>query len=133
MAISWFYFYCCNCLHSDSECWISFVNWFWHLIIGNRSIVLNFYQERPVFALKIHPRPQRPTKGRKVQNFLCYYRSIQCKIIYKCEYNTKKYVFKNQKFSFSTSYNLKLNNCNLTIFEARDKLHLPIHDCLIIG
>ena len=44
-------------LHSDSGCWNSFGNWFWHLIVGNMSIVLNFYQKRPFFALKNHPRP----------------------------------------------------------------------------
>ena len=43
--------------HSDSGCWNSFGNWFWHLIVGNMSIVLHFYQERPFFALKNHPRP----------------------------------------------------------------------------
>jgi hypothetical protein len=32
--------------------------------VGNRSIVLNFYQQWPVFALKIHPRPQRPMKAK---------------------------------------------------------------------
>ena len=52
-------------IHSDSDCWISFGNWFWHLIVGNRSIVLNFYQQRPVFALKNHPRPQRPKRPMK--------------------------------------------------------------------
>ena len=28
-------------------------------IVGNISIVLNFYQKRPIFALKKYPRPQR--------------------------------------------------------------------------
>ena len=51
--------------HSVSKCPISFGNWFWHLIVGNRSIVLNFYQQRPVFALKNHPRPQRPKRPMK--------------------------------------------------------------------
>jgi hypothetical protein len=34
--------------------------------------VLNFYQQRPVFALEIHPRPLRPKgpmKAKKGQNF----------------------------------------------------------------
>jgi hypothetical protein len=30
--------------------------------------VINFYQQRPVFAFKIYPRPQRPKKASKVQN-----------------------------------------------------------------
>ena len=54
-----------NIYHSVSKCPISFGNWFWHLIVGNRSIVLNFYQQRPVFALKNHPRPQRPKRPMK--------------------------------------------------------------------
>ena len=36
--------------HSDSGCWNSFGNCFWYLIVGNMSIVLNFYQQRPFFA-----------------------------------------------------------------------------------
>ena len=48
----------CTASHSDSKCLISFAICFWHLNVGNRSIVLNFYQQRPVFALKIHPRPK---------------------------------------------------------------------------
>jgi Na+-transporting NADH:ubiquinone oxidoreductase subunit NqrB len=36
--------------HGELKCRISFGNWFWHLIVGNMSIVLNFYQQRPVFA-----------------------------------------------------------------------------------
>jgi hypothetical protein len=39
----------CHC-HSESKCLISFRNWFWHLIVATRSIRLNFYQKRPVFA-----------------------------------------------------------------------------------
>ena len=52
-------------MHSDLKWPITFGNWFWHLIVGNRSIVLNFYQQRPVFALKNHPRPQRPKRPMK--------------------------------------------------------------------
>ena len=53
--------------HTDSQCPIWFVNCFWHLNVGNRSIVLNFYLQRPVFALKIHPRPQRPKRPMKAK------------------------------------------------------------------
>ena len=35
--------------HSDLKCQITFGNWFWDPIVGNGSIVLNFYQKRPVF------------------------------------------------------------------------------------
>ena len=37
-------------IHSDSGWWNSFGNWFCHLIVGNMSIVLNLYQQRPFFA-----------------------------------------------------------------------------------
>ena len=37
-------------IQSDLKCTMTFGNWFWHFIVGNRSIVLNFYQQRPVFA-----------------------------------------------------------------------------------
>jgi hypothetical protein len=30
--------------------------------------VLNFYQQRPVFALKTHPRPQRPKRPMMAKN-----------------------------------------------------------------
>ena len=88
--------------HSDLKRLITFGNWFWHLIVGNRSIVLNFYQQRPVFALKNCPRPQRPKKANEGQqrpaksktlNFFVII-TIQCKIINKCKYNTKKMCFK---------------------------------------
>jgi hypothetical protein len=36
-------------------------------MVGNGSNVLNFYQQRPVFALKKYPRPQRPMKANKGQ------------------------------------------------------------------
>ena len=52
-------------IHSDLKCLITFGNWFWDLIVGNRSKVLNFYQQRPVFALKNYPRPQRPKRPMK--------------------------------------------------------------------
>ena len=60
--------------------------------------MLNFHQQRPVFALKNHPRPQRPKrpmkakKGHqrpKLQKIIDFINN-QCKIIYKCQYNTKK-------------------------------------------
>ena len=82
--------------HSDLECLGTFGNWFWDLIVGNKSIVLNFYQQRPVFALKNYPRPQRPkrpmkaNKGQqcpKLQIFFVII-TIQCKIINKCQYDT---------------------------------------------
>ena len=65
--------------HSDSKCLISFGNWFWHLIVENRSIVPNFYQQRPGFALKIvqgHKgqkgqwRPEKAIKGQNFKNSL---------------------------------------------------------------
>ena len=89
-------------VHSDLKCPITFGNWFWHLTVGNRPIVLNFYQQRPVFALKNCPRPQRPKKANEGQqrpaksktlNFFVII-TIQCKIINKCKYNTKKMCFK---------------------------------------
>ena len=39
-------------LHSELKFPITFGYWFWHLIVRNRSIALNFYQQRPVFAWK---------------------------------------------------------------------------------
>jgi hypothetical protein len=60
--------------------------------------VLNFYQQRPIFALKIHPRPLRPKRPMKVkkghqrpelQNIIDFI-NIQCKIINKWECNTVK-------------------------------------------
>ncbi len=87
--------------HSDSKCRISFAICFWHLNVGNRSIVLNFYQQRPVFALKIHPRPLRPKRPMKAKKGhqrpelqkLIDFINIQCKIINKWECNTKKICF----------------------------------------
>ena len=83
------------------ECPITFRNWFWHLIIGNRPIVLDFYQQRPVLALKNNPRPQRPKRPMKANkgqqspklqiSFVII--TIQCKIINKCQYGTKKMCF----------------------------------------
>ena len=51
--------------HSDLKCQITFGNGFWVLNGGNRSIVLNFYQKKLVFALKNYPRPQRPKRPMK--------------------------------------------------------------------
>ena len=64
--------------------------------------MLNFYQQRPVFALKKCPRPQRPKKAKEGQqrptksktlNFFVII-TIQCKIINKSKYNTKEMCFK---------------------------------------
>ena len=87
--------------HSELKCPISFENCFWHLIVANRSIVLNFYQKRPVFALKTHPRPQRPKRPMKANkgqqspktSKLFDIINIQCIIINKCECNTEKRCF----------------------------------------
>jgi hypothetical protein len=69
--------------------------------------VLNFYQQRPVFAIKIHPRPKRPMKAKKghqrpeLQKIIGFI-NIQCKNINKWECITKKKLFfKNWRFSFS--------------------------------
>ena len=56
---------CTSSLHTDLKCLVTFGNWFWDLIVGNSLIVLNFYQQRPVFALKNYPRPQRPKRPMK--------------------------------------------------------------------
>jgi hypothetical protein len=80
--------------------------------------MFNFYQKRPVFALKIHPRPQRPMKASKGQqrpakaikgqqrpakaskgqqrpaksktSKIFDIINIQCIIINKCKFNPKK-------------------------------------------
>ena len=97
--------------HSDLECLRTFGNWFWDLIVGNRSIMLNFYQQWPFFASKNYPRPQRPKRPMKANkgqqspklqiSFVII--TIQCKIINKCQYGTKKCVFKKSEiFIFTT-------------------------------
>ena len=99
------------CLHSVSKCPISFGNCFWHLIVGNRSIVLNFYQQRPVFALKNHPRPQRPKrpmKANKDQNSPKLQISLLLSLFnVKSSTNvnkvSEKCVFKKLKISISTT------------------------------
>ena len=63
--------------------------------------MLNFYQQRPVFALKNYPRPQRPKRPMKANkgqqspklqiSFVII--TIQCKIINKCQYDTKEMCF----------------------------------------
>ena len=53
--------------HSDLKCQITFGNGFWVLNGGSRSIVLNFYQKKLVFALKNYPRPQRPKRPMKAK------------------------------------------------------------------
>ena len=87
--------------HTDSKCRISFGDWFWHLIVENRSIVLNFHQQRPVSALKNHPRPQRPKRPMKAKkghqrpklSKIIDFINNQCKIINKLECHTKKKLF----------------------------------------
>ena len=61
---------------THSECRISFRNWFWHLIVANRSIMLNFYQKRPVFALKKSSKATKDKKASKVQNLKTLISSI---------------------------------------------------------
>ena len=51
------------------------------------SIVLNFYLQRPVFALKIRPRPKRPMKAKKSYqrpgpSKIIDFINIPCKIIH---------------------------------------------------
>ena len=98
-------------IHSDLKCPITFGNWFWHLIVGNRSIVLKSYQQRPVFASKNHPRPQRPKRPAKSKTSnLFVIITIQCKIINKCEYDYKRMCFlKNWNFHFHYINSLKLH------------------------
>ena len=62
--------------HSDLECLGTFGNWFWDLIVGNRSIMLRFLSAMAIFcfkklskAKKANEGQQRPTKASKVQNF----------------------------------------------------------------
>ena len=73
--------------------------------------MLEFYHQRPVFALKNHPRPQRPKrpmkakKGHqrpKLQKIIDFI-NIKCKIINKWEGNTEKNCFsKIENFHFIT-------------------------------
>ena len=63
--------------------------------------MLNFHQQRPVFALKNHPRPQRPKRPMKAKKGhqrpklpkIIDFINNQCKIINKWEYDTKKKLF----------------------------------------
>ena len=65
------------------------------------SILRNFYQKKLVFALKNYPRPQRPkrpmkaNKGQKSPKLQISFViiTIQCKIISKCQYDTKEMCF----------------------------------------
>ena len=50
-------------VHSAINWQFWFENCFWHLIIGNSSILFNFYQQRLVFAWKIHSRPTKTKKA----------------------------------------------------------------------
>jgi hypothetical protein len=67
--------------------------------------VLNFYQKRPVFALKNYPRPQRPKrpmKASKVQNFIFFVIiTINVKSSMNVNMILKNVFFKNLTFSFS--------------------------------
>jgi hypothetical protein len=78
--------------------------------------VLNFYQQRPVFALKIHPKPQRP-ELQKIIDFI----NIQCKIINKWECNTNKSCFSQiENLHFHNIKFLKLHfvkNIKIAIFK----------------
>ena len=105
--------------HSDLECLGTFGNWFWDLIVGNRSIMLNFYQQWPFFASKNYPRPQRPKRPMKANkgqqspklqiSFVII--TIQCKIINKCQCGKKNVFLKNLKFSFSLHKLLEITFC----------------------
>ena len=105
--------------HSDLECLITFGNWFWDLIVGNRSKVLNFYQQRPVFALKNYPRPQRPKrpmKANKGQQSPKLQISLLLSLFnVKSSINVnmilKKVFLKNLKFSFSLHKLLEITFC----------------------
>ena len=103
--------------HSGSDWWILFRNWFWYLIVVNRSnaLLILISKGPPVFALfvqghkikkanKVQQGQWRPTKGSIAQNFKFFVIiTIQGEIINKCEYNTKKCVFKKVKiFIFIT-------------------------------
>ena len=63
--------------------------------------MLNFYHQRPVFAQKIHPRPQRPKRPMKAKKGhqrpklpkIIDFINNQCKIINKWECDTKKKLF----------------------------------------
>ena len=87
--------------HSDLKCQITFGNGFWVLNGGNRSIVLNFYQKKLVFALKNYPRPQRPKRpiqakkrpAKSITSKVFDIINIHCIIINKCEFITKKRCF----------------------------------------
>ena len=95
------YDWCRKKYHSDLECLGTFGNWFWDRIVGNRSIVLNFLQQSPVFVLKNYPRPQRPKRPVKAKKGhqrpklpkIIDFINNQCKIINKWECDTKKKLF----------------------------------------
>ena len=63
--------------------------------------MLNFHQQRPVFALKNHPRPQRPKRPMKAKKGhqrpklpkIIDFINNQFKIINKRECDTKKKLF----------------------------------------
>jgi hypothetical protein len=76
--------------------------------------MLNFYQKRPVFALKIYPRPHigqwRPTKASKVQNFQKFG-------YYQCSMNNHQWIwvtayFRCQNFNFW----INIKQCNVWLW-----------------
>ena len=86
---------------------------------GNRSIVLNFYQKKLVFALKNYPRPQRPKrpmKANKGQQSSKLQISLLLSLFnVKSSINVnmilKKVFLKNLKFSFSLHKLLEITFC----------------------
>jgi hypothetical protein len=71
------------------------------VIVGNWSIVLNFHHKGQFFALKKSSKATKAKKGNEGQqrpakskpsNFFVII-TIQCKIINKCEYDTKNMCF----------------------------------------
>ena len=77
--------------------------------------MLNFYLQRPFFALKIRPRPQRPMKAKKGHQWsdlqkIIDFINIPCKTMYKYECNTIKKLFsKIGNFHFHNIKFLKLH------------------------
>ena len=94
---SWFFWVLCkNFLELISNLWghselkwsINLGNWFWHLSVGNRSIVLNFYLEvglsaRLVFAKNTNEGQQSTPAKSRSSNFF-FITTVQCKIIKNC-------------------------------------------------
>ena len=82
------------------KCPISFRNWFWHLIVANRSIMLIFTKKGQFLLKKFtqgHKCQWRPAKSKTSKLFDII--NIHCIIINKCECNTKKRCF-NENWKF---------------------------------